>query len=152
MINEIKESKYIRNKNGEFVCPNCAVIKQNQNTMFYHMKKHEGKLPYECDICSKDFIQKSSLDLHKLSKHKDDKQNIYKCPYDNCQFESMTKANRRIHTIRKHFTDEVKRIDNDLYCISCKKDFQSSTAFYYHAIDCIHVNDPNKLKIINSIL
>lgn len=144
---------YIKNKNGEFICPNCNVIKKNQNTMYYHMKKHEGKLPFECNICSKDFIQKSSLDIHKLSKHSDDKQdtNTYICPFSNCSFKSNIKANRRIHVIRKHFKDEINLINDDFFCLSCKKDFQSDSAFYYHAIDCICVNNEQKNSIIQML-
>jgi len=150
---ESKSSKYVRNKNGEFVCPSCSVVKANQNTMFYHMKKHEGKLPYVCDICSKDFIQKSSLELHKLSKHKEDNNNLYKCPYPNCQFESIQKANRRIHCLRKHFINEICDINDELYCLNCKEEFQSETAFFYHAINCISINCDDKIKnsIVNTL-
>lgn len=144
---------YIKNKDGDFVCPNCNITKKKQNTMFYHMKKHEGKLPFECDICSKDFIQKSSLEIHKLSKHCDDKNSgdIYNCPFSKCSFKSTTKANRRIHVIRKHFKEQISCINDDLYCVCCKKEFQSDSAFYYHAIDCISVNDPKQIAIINSL-
>lgn len=147
-------SKYIKNKNGEFVCPSCSVVKKKQNTMFYHMKKHEGKLPYVCNICSKDFIQKSSLELHKLSKHKNEKNNneFYSCPFPDCDFKSLTKANTRIHTIRKHFSEEIEDIDDELYCLSCKKQFQSQTAFLYHAIDCIETEDESKLKLLNTFV
>ena len=145
-------SRYIKNNNDEFVCPNCSVVKKNQNTMFYHMKKHEGKLPFECDICSKDFIQKSSLELHKLSKHKDDKDNVYKCPVTNCSFGSITKANRRIHCMRKHFINEVLDIYNDSTCKSCKVHFKSIIAFYYHSIDCVNVKDVQKIKLLNAII
>ena len=140
-------SKYIKNENGQFVCPNCEVIKKNQNTMFYHMKKHEGKLPYECDICQKDFLQKSSLELHKLSKHTKTKKECktFKCMFENCEFESFTKANRRIHCLRKHFKEEIDRImDENNSCTKCNKSFQSSTAFYYHASTCIEIIDTSK--------
>ena len=147
-------SKYTKNKNGEFVCPSCSDVKKNQNTMFYHMKKHEGKLPYVCNICSKDFIQKSSLELHKLSKHKSDNDcdDFFVCPYPNCSFKSLTKANTRIHTIRKHFNDEIQEIQDELNCLSCKKEFQSSTAFLYHAINCIESEDESKLKLLDSLI
>ena len=148
-------SKYIKNENGDFVCPSCEVVKKNQNTMYYHMKKHEGKLPFECDICKKDFVQKSSLELHKLSKHKNVKDDIneYKCVFDECNFSSLTKANRRIHCLRKHFHTEVDSILGDnLSCTHCKETFQSSTAFIYHAPSCIRITDTRKQTKLNEII
>jgi hypothetical protein len=149
-------SKYIKNEQGWFVCPNCNVVKENQNTMYYHMKKHEGKLPFECDICKKDFIQKTSLELHKLSKHNNKDSNkieTFKCSFDGCKFGAITKANRRIHCMRKHFKNETDIIlgDNN-ECNSCKTKFSSTTAFYYHAINCVRVNSAEKQKILESII
>jgi len=147
-------SKYIKNEQGHFVCPNCNVVKEKQNTMYYHMLKHEGKLPYECDICKKDFLQKTSLEVHKASKHKisTKKDNMYKCCIDNCNFEAVTKANRRIHVIRKHFKNEIDDImDENNVCLCCKNQFHSMTAFYYHALGCIKTDDIQAQKIIESI-
>jgi len=149
-------SKYIKNEQGWFVCPNCNVVKENQNTMYYHMKKHEGKLPFECDICKKDFIQKTSLELHKLSKHKDrdtNKIDTFKCCFDGCKFEAITKANRRIHCMRKHFKNETDMIlDGDNSCTSCKTHFSSTTAFYYHSINCVRIVSPERQKILEYII
>ena len=148
-------SKYIKNEQGWFVCPSCNVVKQNQNTMYYHMKKHEGKLPYECNICNKDFIQKTSLELHMISKHKDKnekKVDTFKCPVEGCDFEALTKANRRIHCLRKHFKNEISNIlDENNTCNTCKGCFLSNTAFYYHALDCIRTNTSDKQKLIEAI-
>ena len=145
-------SKYIKNDNGDFVCPSCDVVKKNQNTMYYHMKKHEGKLQYECDICKKDFVQRSSLELHKISKHKNlPKEHMFACPFDDCTFESITKANRRIHCLRKHFKDEVELILENNHCKTCDVQFQSPTAFYYHAADCISVS-PLKAEMLTLIV
>ena len=150
-------SKYIKNDDGYFVCPSCDVIKKNQNTMYYHMKKHDGKLPFECDICHKDFVQKSSLELHKLSKHKNNSSKnddiTYKCVFPNCDFESITKSNRRIHCLRKHFQKEISQIvGENNSCNSCKKSFQSQTAFYYHVSSCITNLDADKQKMLNLII
>jgi hypothetical protein len=149
-------SKYIKNEQGWFVCPNCNVVKENQNTMYYHMKKHEGKLPFECDICKKDFIQKTSLELHKLSKHKDrdtNKIDTFKCCFDGCKFEAITKANRRIHCMRKHFKNETDIIlDEENSCKACKTKFSSTTAFYYHAISCVRIVSPERQKILENII
>lgn len=148
-------SKYIRNSEGLFVCPTCNEVKAKQNTMYYHMKKHEEKLPYECNICKKEFIQKESLELHKQARHKDKnskKVDMFKCPFKGCEFEALTKGNRRIHCLRKHFKNEIDAIiDENTSCTICKNTFPSNTAFYYHALDCISVNDTEKQKIIEII-
>jgi hypothetical protein len=144
--------KYIKNDNGDFVCPSCDVVKKNQNTMYYHMKKHEGKLQYECDICKKDFVQKLSLELHKISKHNNPKkEDMYHCVFEDCDFESLTKANRRIHTLRKHFKDEVEHIMENNHCVKCDITFKSHTAFYYHAADCISI-DTSKKEMLSLII
>jgi hypothetical protein len=138
---------YIKNEDGYFVCPQCNIVKEKQNTMFYHYETHKGKLPYECNVCKKDFSQKRSLELHMLSKHSDDKvkKNTFKCNFPNCNFESLTKANRRIHCLRKHFKDEVDKItDENNECVCCHNIFLSNTAFIYHSIDCIKVSDEKK--------
>ena len=148
-------SKYIKNKNGEYICssPNCKFIvkdKKNISTMYYHMEKQKGKLPYECNVCSKDFMQKKSLEIHKLT-HTEQK-DLYKCPFNDCPYETIQKGNRITHCMRKHFTDEIKEIQDDLSCKVCDKDFTSLSAFYYHAINCIEVNNDNKNKILESLI
>ena len=148
-------SKYIRNSEGLFVCPTCNEVKAKQNTMYYHMKKHEEKLPYECNICKKEFIQKDSLELHMLARHKDKNTknvNMFKCPFKGCEFEALTKGNCRIHCLRKHFKDEINTIiDENNSCTNCKKSFPSNTAFYYHALDCISIDSEEKKRIIEEI-
>ena len=147
-------SKYIRNEDGEFICPSCDIIKKNQNTMYYHMKKHEGKLPYECDICKKDFNQKSALELHKIARHMNKpKEEMFTCVFEDCTSESLTKSNRRIHCLRKHFKEEIDSIldkEHSTLCTSCKIEFKSLTAFYYHAADCIKV-PTQKAELLKAI-
>ena len=148
-------SKYVKNKNGEYICPspNCNFTvkdKKNISTMFYHMEKHKGKLPYECNVCSKDFMQKKSLEIHKLT-HTENK-DLYKCPFNGCSYETIQKGNRITHCMRKHFVDEIKLISDDLSCKVCNKDFTSPPSFYYHSINCIEVNDDNKNKMLELLL
>jgi len=144
-------SKYIKNESGEFVCPNCNIVKKNQNTMYYHMKKHEGKLDFECSICSKEFLQKSSLSLHMLSKHKTQEVvDTYKCIVPECNFESLTKGNRRTHIMRKHFKVETDALlEEHTGCSCCKESFPSTSAFYYHSINCVKTDDVKKQSYIN---
>jgi hypothetical protein len=149
--------KYTKNEDGNFVCPDCGVVKKNQNTMHYHMKKHEEQLSHICKACKKGFLQKQTLDLHMRSKHpelmkdtsSDDKK--FKCPFDNCDFSALTKGNCIIHCLRVHFQDEINNImikDNEtktICCNECDKEFSSSCAFYYHCKGCMNL-DENSIK------
>ena len=147
-------SKYHKNENNEFVCPTCGVIKKNQNTMYYHMQTHEGHLQYECNICKKEFMQKSSLEIHKLSKHREKEvKDTIVCPVISCKFESLTKGNLITHFMRKHCKDEISELMNDDYsCNECCEQFNSSSAFYYHVSNCIKFEDVKKEKQFNSII
>ena len=140
--------KYVKDEEGNFVCPHpgCGIKKKNQNTMHYHMKKHEEQLDYTCKTCKKQFLQKQTLDLHIRSKHpelaNDNDEKKFKCPFDNCDFKALTKGNCVIHCLRVHFQDEINDImikDEEtkmIYCNECQKEFSSSTAFYYHCKNC----------------
>jgi hypothetical protein len=146
--------QYTRNENGDFVCPFCAKVvpKDKQNTMHYHLKKHSGDLPHECETCGKKFAQKQSLELHIQVRHADmidDDEDIQKfeCPVPGCGFSSHTFANRRIHFLRKHCSKQVEKIRDGKACKHCQKEFKSSSAFYYHVGSCVsgtnipHFND-----------
>lgn len=144
--------KYTKNEDGDFVCPDCGVTKKNQNTMHYHMKKHEEQLTHVCKACKKGFLQKQTLDLHIRSKHPElikdsaNSEKKFKCPFDNCEFSALTKGNCVIHCLRVHFQDEINNMmtkDNEtkmIYCNECDKEFSSSCAFYYHCKDCMTFN------------
>jgi hypothetical protein len=151
--------KYVRNEKGEFVCPTCGVTKANQNTMHYHMKTHQDSMPFSCRYCKKGFLQKPALDLHIRSRHSDqtnDKKGNFKCAC--CDFHAMTKGNLRTHCLRSHFQEEADQLilqeDGlaELQCVECERFFQSKTAFYYHCLDCIHVDQSdNRFKIIEEL-
>lgn len=149
--------KYIRNEDGHFVCPTCGVIKENQNTMHYHMKKHENSLPFSCKFCKKGFLQKQTLDFHLRSKHADEDtvkssedEDVYECPFGKCEFTAKTRGNLRTHCIRSHFQIEadqlmlVDDVNNEICCVECENSFKSKTAFYYHCLDCITIPDSDK--------
>ncbi len=142
--------KYIRNENGDFVCPECGIIKKRQNSMHYHMKKHLDELNHVCDICKKAFLQKQTLDLHIRSKHpqiiEHEPKNKFKCTFDNCEFTALTKGNCIVHCFRTHFQDEIKEIINInnetkiISCNECNNEFHSSSSFYYHVKNCIKLD------------
>ena len=140
---------YQKNEDGNFVCPDCGVIKKRQNSMHYHMKKHLDELDHICKICKKGFLQKQTLDLHIRSKHPESLEHVQKkhaCPFDNCNFNALTKGNLIIHVLRLHFQDEISTImmNNQerkvIVCYECEKEFNSSCSFYYHCKGCLNFN------------
>jgi len=140
-------SRYVKNEAGNYVCQTCNVVKTRANTMFYHMNKHDNNYPFECNVCKSKFMQKNSLELHMLARHAtiEDNKNAYKCVFPNCQFKSLTKANRRIHSLRKHFKEELNEISGENFtCNACKSKYKSPEAFNYHAINCIKLNSENE--------
>ena len=169
-INEITSSmslKYQKNEEGNFVCPDCGAIKRNQSTMFYHMKKHQEELTHTCKECKKGFLQRQTLDLHIRSRHPEllknsqaeDNCKKYNCPYDNCEFSSLTKGNTVIHCLRVHFQEEIYRLMNKdeetkiISCNECQKEFGSSSAFFYHAKKCLQFEkDSDKYKRLQDII
>lgn len=130
--------EYTKNEAGEFVCHICGQTEKNQNTMHYHLKRHEGKLPFECQHCHKEFIQASTLALHITARHNTQEAAYLTCPV--CPYKTLTKANRVIHYLRKHCVDEIKSFgaaadaatakQNQCHC--CNKACNSSTSYLYH--------------------
>lgn len=151
--------KYVRTEDGRFECPTCGVIKENQNTMHYHMKKHDSSLPFSCKYCKKGFLQKQTLDFHIRSKHADsesekstESETVYPCPFSSCEFEAKTKGNLRTHCMRTHFQEDADQlmlsdeVTHEICCVECEHGFKSKTAFYYHALDCIPLPENDKRK------
>ncbi len=141
--------KYTKNDEGHFVCPHCGITKEKQNTMHYHIRKHEEQVSHTCKVCKKGFLQKQTLELHMKSRHADylkaqgDEASKVYCPFDDCNFSALTKGNCIIHCLRVHFKEEVQKImnvDNEtktITCEECDKEFTSSCAFYYHCKNCV---------------
>jgi hypothetical protein len=157
--------KYIRNADGHFVCPTCNVVKQNQSTMHYHMRKHTNKTPFECRFCNKGFLQRTAMDLHIRSRHSDmltegtsksssHTARSFICPFEGCKVKSLTRGNLRTHCMRSHFQEESDYIciedddSNEFQCIECEKSFKSKTAFYYHCHGCISLDDDDERRIL----
>ena len=129
---ETKPMTYIYQKNsaGEFVCGICQATKKNQNTMHYHLKSHEGHLPFECPTCKKEFLHAQTLAVHIAARHSHEATYL-KCPL--CPHKTLTKANRIIHFIRKHCAEEITGMKASNYCCpTCSKSSKSNTAFLYH--------------------
>lgn len=137
---------YTKNAAGLYVCPHCNVTKEKQNTMHYHLKTHETRLPFECSFCKKGFLHASTLELHKRAQHSKENEKLMKCNVAGCAFKgTLTKANLLIHFVRKHCATEVAAAlesKGDAYnCKICSKEMKSLTAFHYHVGTCISVKD-----------
>ena len=147
---------YKKNNDGHYVCTVCAEVKVNQNTMHYHMKKHEGKQSYACKSCDKKFYQKYALDDHVKLNHSTAPIVEIKCPFTDCELSFIKKEHCRIHIARNHLKKSLdplieKKKDSKVHCcVPCKRDFNSYPAILYHTMDHMK-NDPlykDMLKII----
>lgn len=148
--------EYKKNNDGHYVCTVCSEVKINQNTMHYHMKKHEGKQSYACKSCDKKFYQKYALDDHVKLTHSKEPIVEIKCPFPDCDLSFVKKEHCRIHIARNHLKKALeplieKKKDSKVHCcVPCKKDFNSYPAILYHAMDHMKDNDEYKdmLKVI----
>jgi KRAB domain-containing zinc finger protein len=142
--------EYKTNEQGFYVCTVCSVVKEKQNTMHYHMKKHEGNRSYECESCDKKFYQKYALDDHIKLHHSTEPLKEIKCPFDNCIQTFIKKEHCRIHIARNHLKSDIekfieKKKDSKIHaCLVCKREFNSYPAILYHAMD--HMKDDTMLK------
>ena len=139
-------SKYIRNTEGEYVCPHCPKITAKQNTMYYHIKKnHTDDIPFSCEKClgHPRFLQKSAYQHHVATIHPEDAiiaVNPYAgvrvcCP--SCDHSTHTKSNILIHYARTHCKEWIPAYSKNETCNGCDKSFASSSAYLYHAISCL---------------
>ena len=148
--------QYEKNDNGHYVCTICSEVKEKQNTMHYHMKKHEGKMTHECKSCTKKFYQKYTLDEHIKLNHSTAPITEIKCPFADCELSFIKKEYCRIHIARNHVQKLLeplieKKKDSKIHsCVQCKKDFNSYPAILYHTMDHLKTNDSLKdmLKVI----
>jgi hypothetical protein len=164
MSDTISVAKYTRDNDGNFVCPYCKETKKKQNTMHYHIKRvHEQDFPFQCKLCPNPpkFLQRSSYYHHLATTHpenphpSDSETNqyatvTYSCP--SCPHATHTKANTLIHYARTHCANWIPSYHKDTPCPGCKKSFQSSSAYLYHAIRCLRsACDADQSNIISRI-
>lgn len=149
--------QYKKNDEGLYVCGICGITKAKQNTMHYHLQRHEGTLSYECTSCDKKFFQKYALDNHVKLEHSKAEPSI-KCPFDNCKEAFHKKEYCRVHIARNHLKEMIDPwilkgdSSKEYTCNCCKKTFKSYPAILYHTMDhAKQSNDPlirQKLTII----
>ena len=146
--------KYQKNEQGEYVCPHCEQTRKKQNTMHYHLQRHEGTMPYACSMkdCTKKFYQKYALDEHvKLHHSSKPVEASIKCPWSDCTNTFHKKEHCRVHIARNHLKDylapliEKKKGSKIHTCTTCKKDYNSYPAILYHVMD--HAKEATDLTL-----
>lgn len=157
---------YIKSETGLFQCPHCNKQCEKQNTMYYHIKKnHSEDFKYVCEYCDpsdpKKFVQKSAYQQHVANCHYErikhsnsGVDNPYigvqkHCP--SCDHCTNTKANLLVHYARSHCKDWIPPYNKDVPCKGCGKDFSSSTAYLYHAIQCMKPINADQARLISQI-
>jgi KRAB domain-containing zinc finger protein len=137
--------EYKKNDNGHYVCGVCGEIKEKQNTMHYHLQKHEGTMSYGCTQCDKKFYQKYALENHVKMTHLPATEPPIKCPFDDCKDSFHKKDHCRVHIARNHLRELIspwieKKADSKIHtCGRCKKDCNSYASILYHVMD--HAKD-----------
>jgi hypothetical protein len=130
--------EYKKNEQGHYVCGICNVVKEKQNTMHYHLQRHEGAATYECDKCDKKFYQKYTLDTHMKLVH-EKKDPTIKCPFDSCTETFHKKEYCRVHIARNHLKKLLEpwivKKDTTYSCGSCNKECKSYPSILYHVMD-----------------
>jgi len=131
--------EYKKNESGLYVCGICGETKEKQNTMHYHMKRHEGTKSHKCEHCPESFYQKIELKNHVNIVHKKQEPSI-QCPFS-CKAAFHTKAQCSIHVARTHLQDYTKKsmqANNDTEktytCLVCNKICNSHPSILYHMI------------------
>lgn len=164
---------YVRDASGHLMCDKCTFKPKstvryplgNPSTMHYHLKKHEGNYQNVCSICKHTFLHKMTLDTHMAARHPEvqeqaqQKHEVFKCPIEGCEFEALTKANRRIHFLRKHCNDILNNYCEELVledkkylrCVTCSERFNSNTAFHYHCGKCFLTHNIEVHPLLESV-
>lgn len=135
--------KYEKNDAGHYICTICGEDKgPNQNTMHYHMKKHDGCMPHACQHCHKRFYQKYALDDHLKTRHADKPEAVANlaCPFPGCSEKYHKKLHLRVHIARNHIREMVdkwitKKSEGGYSCSYCNSDHKSHPGILYHVFD-----------------
>ncbi|XP_028320244.1 zinc finger protein 2-like [Gouania willdenowi] len=103
-----------------FKCDVCSKCYAHKNSLQVHMNLHTGENLFECDVCSKWFTRKDSLQLH-MNLHT--RKKTFKCDVCSKYFcsRSNLQSHMRIHTGEKPFKCDV-----------CSKCFTRNTSLKLH--------------------
>lgn len=144
--------QYIRTSDGKFQCPHCPKICAKQNTMYYHMQtKHIQDYKFVCEHCdngTRGFVQRSAYLQHIATAHpetvEDAKENQYAKQSFSCcacDHSAKTKAQVIVHYARTHCKEVIPAYSKSEACKVCEKEFASSTAYFYHSVNCYRTPD-----------
>ena len=143
---------YKKNEQGLYVCTVCNETREKQNTMYYHILKHEGTKSYACSHCDKKFYQKYALDNHIQLTHSTAPIVGIQCPFDSCKGTFQKKEHCRAHIARNHLRKLLdpliqKKKDSKVHnCTTCNREFNSYPAILYHVMDHLKGTADPELK------
>ena len=120
---EVDRIKEQRNAVKEFRCdwPSCNYSGSTQANLDCHKRSQHSKKIFSCDKCSYQTNIKGSLKQH-YATHSEI---LLQCSFDNCNYESNTISNLRVHEHRVHSLFRCDKSD-------CKKEFKTKEEKAYH--------------------
>ncbi|XP_013191867.1 zinc finger protein 585A [Amyelois transitella] len=137
-------------------CSVCFKTFANPNNLKRHMMIHSGVREFECDICSKRFHQKITMQVHRLTHI-----NPFACNQCDKTFENKVEMNAhkesdecsksKVKKVKEELMKTVKQevtTNHGLLlgyaCSLCKKMFSVESALEQH-VESTHISDPMEL-------
>lgn len=108
---------------------------------------------FTCEMCKfKCKYNSGWLDHVSSKKHQQQgTQTVYKCNITNCNYESPSHWNLKIHKMNNHSTKE-ERASSKYYCNDCDQVFFSPIYFERHNIGKRHLNQVKVNQLNNKLL
>lgn len=116
-------------------CPTCDRMFKQRSTLRQHMRIHDEKRKYKCEVCGVGFNRLDNLRKHKKAVHQKvvkpapQRENSYRCTICNDKF-----ANSSLLTIHRN---AVHQAGQTYICHICNRQMVSSFALDWHLV-CIH--------------